>query len=58
MCEHCKNRNGLEKGDASSPLLFNFDPEQTIRKVQPNQKQFMTETAQNTTASAELTGRR
>jgi hypothetical protein len=32
------DRNGLEKGDASSPLLLHFGTEQAIRKVQTNNK--------------------
>jgi len=30
-------RNGLKKGDALSPLLFNFALDYTIRRVQINQ---------------------
>jgi len=30
-------KNGLTKGDAVSPLLFNFAVEYTTRKVQANQ---------------------
>jgi len=30
-------RNGLKKGDAVSPLLFNFALDYTIRRVQINQ---------------------
>jgi len=30
-------RNGLKKGDAVSPLLFNFALDYTIRRVQVNQ---------------------
>jgi hypothetical protein len=30
-------RNGLKQGDALSPLLFNFDLEYPIRRVQVNQ---------------------
>jgi hypothetical protein len=29
--------NGLKQGDALSPLLFNYDSEYAIRKVQENQ---------------------
>jgi len=32
------NRNGLKQGDALSPLLFNFDLDYAIRRVQVNQK--------------------
>jgi hypothetical protein len=30
-------RNGLKRGDALSPLLFNLAPKHTIRRVQANQ---------------------
>jgi hypothetical protein len=30
-------RNGLKQGDALSPLLFNFDSEYAIKRVQVNQ---------------------
>jgi len=32
------SRNGLKQGDALSPLLFNFDIEYAIRRVQVNQQ--------------------
>ena len=31
------SRNGLKQGDALSPMLFNFDLEYPIRRVQVNQ---------------------
>jgi hypothetical protein len=31
-------QNGLKQGDALLPLLFNFDPEFFIRKIQENKK--------------------
>ena len=37
MSDRFPIRNGLKKGDALSPLLFNFALEYTIRRVQVNQ---------------------
>ena len=37
MSEMFPIRNGLKEGDALLPLLFNFDLEYAIKKVQVNQ---------------------
>jgi hypothetical protein len=37
LCENFPNKNYLKEGDALSPLLFNFDSENAIRKIQENQ---------------------
>jgi hypothetical protein len=38
MSDACNIKNGLEQGDALSPLLFNFALEHDVGKVQANQK--------------------
>jgi hypothetical protein len=38
LCDEFPNENGLEQGDALSPLLFNFALENAVRKVQRNQQ--------------------
>ena len=37
LCDMLPIRNGLKQGDALSPLLFNFELEYAIRRVQVNQ---------------------
>ena len=37
VCDRFPLRNGLKKGDALTPQLFNFALEYTIRRVQVNQ---------------------
>jgi retron-type reverse transcriptase len=38
LSDKCTIQNGLKQGDALSPLLFNFDLEYPIRRVQEKQE--------------------